>query len=460
MRAVEELRATRPEARLLIALPAFRVGRGGDRGNPMFSARAQIQAAVSTLQEVPNVDVAFVTYTPALYRVFLQARREVVGPPQAASYPVLEQALTSRACVLFVGAGLSTGAGLPGWNELIARLSRDLQVEPSPRIDHLDLAQWYREQFGNERLANVLRSTFGGEGLPTLAHYLLMGLPIRHVITTNYDQLLEQTLDSLKRHPVPIIHQEEVAGTGGAGTYVVKLHGDARHPEEIVLSRDDYATFFERRPAMAILLEGLLLNQTFFFVGYSLRDPNFRQVFGRIARLLRESRRRAFAMSFEARGDTADYLQKQWHRQQLELIPVPGDSAGEQQQAFLRFLDALADRVTLQAAPLSLAADVPVSDHLAPLRGMLEQVGAEVVRLSREPAAEADLAFLADTLDFLADHGWRPPAAWHRPTLCLLYQQLAVHASDEATRRRLLVAALGCAEALAEVRRLREEMEG
>lgn len=79
-----------------------------------------------------------------------------------------------------------------------------------------------------------------------------------------------------------------------------------------------------------------------------------------------------------------------------------------------------------------------------------------MVRLSREPAAGADLAFLADTLDFLADHGWRP----HRPTLCLLYQQLAVHASDEATRRRVLVAALGCAEALADVRRLREAMEG
>ena len=209
---------------------------------------------------------------------------------------------------------------------------------------------------------------------------------------------------------------------------------------------------------MAILLEGLLLNQTFFFVGYSLRDPNFRHVFGRIARLLRESHRPAFAMSFEAHGDTSAYLQRQWHRQQLELIPVPGETAGDQQQSFLRFLDALADRVTLDAAPLSLAADVPVSDQLAPLRGLMQQVGTEVLRLSREPAADADLAFLADTLDFLADHGWRPSPAWHRPTLCLLYQQLAVHARDESTRRRLLVAALGCAEAFTEVRRLRDDL--
>src|SRR5262249_21976975 len=157
--------------------------------------------------------------------------------------------------------------------------------------DPLDLAQWYREQFGNARLAEVLRATFAQPGLPTLAHYLLLGLPVRHVITTNYDHLIERALTALKRHPVPVVRQEEVAHTGGEAVYVVKLHGDAHHAEDIVLTRDDYSMFFERRPAMALLLEGLLLNRTFFFVGYGLRDLNFREIFGRIARMLREAKR-------------------------------------------------------------------------------------------------------------------------------------------------------------------------
>src|SRR6185437_12033981 len=176
----------------------------------------------------------------------------------------------------FVGAGLSSGAGLPGWHSLVRRLGDDLGLPWSDRHDYLDLAQWYRERFGRERLAAVLRELYATPAKPTLAHYLLMSLPVRHVITTNYDDLLERALDGLKRHPVKVLHQEDVARTGQNEVFVVKLHGDLAHPDEIILTRDDYDEFFQRRPAMALLLEGLLFNQTFFFVGYSLRDPNFR----------------------------------------------------------------------------------------------------------------------------------------------------------------------------------------
>jgi O-acetyl-ADP-ribose deacetylase (regulator of RNase III) len=263
--AAGRLRESGRTDRLLIALPAFRVGRGGDHRQRLKSARAQLQAAVEALKEHDGVDVAFLTYTPALYRIFLEARHEMLGPQEASipRYSELVQALQARACVLFVGAGLSTGAGMPSWDQFIARLRQELKIADEARVDHLDLAQWYREHFGKKRLAELLRTTFSTEGPPTLAHYLLMALPLRHVITTNYDRLLEQALMALKRHPLPVIRQEDVVHTGGAGVYVVKLHGDAQHPDQIVLTRDDYHTFFENRPAMALLLEGLLLNHSF-----------------------------------------------------------------------------------------------------------------------------------------------------------------------------------------------------
>ena len=199
-------------------------------------------------------------------------------------------------CVLFVGAGLSRGAGLPDWGQLVERMARELGIASRDRLDNLDLAQWYRERFSPAELAEVIRKTFGDPAVaprPTLAHFLLMSLPVRHVITTNYDDLLERALIALKRHPVKVIRQEDVARMRWSdGVHVVKLHGDASEAEAIVLCRDDYDEFFDRRPAMALLLEGLLLNQTFFFVGYGLRDPNFRQVYSRIARMLRDARSR------------------------------------------------------------------------------------------------------------------------------------------------------------------------
>jgi O-acetyl-ADP-ribose deacetylase (regulator of RNase III) len=456
----EELGRT---GRLLIALPTFRVGQGGDRRQRLQSARDQVAAALEVLGRHADVDAAFVPYTATLHQIFLEARREVLGAPaDGPRYPELEAALRAGECVLFVGAGLSSGAGLPDWNGLVRRLSEELGLRPGPRLDYLDLAQWYRERFGPPALAEVIRQTFGGAPLPTLGHYLLMSLPVRHVITTNYDGLLERALAALKRHPVKVVRQEDVARTGQAGVYVVKLHGDASRPEEVVVSRDDYDEFFQRRPAMALLLEGLLLNQTFFFVGYGLRDPNFRQVYHRIARMLREARRPAFATTFEAGGDSGAYLTRQWRHKQMHLIPIPGDSHAEQEQQFLRFLDRLSDQVTMSRPQLLLAPDVQVSPALAPLRGLLvDRVGAEMAALGpRDLAAAAtgaEVRYLAEVLAFLTDHGWRPAGAggWD---LCRLWEYLAGHTADAGERRRLLVAALGAAEAFADVRRIRERL--
>ena len=467
--AVARLRAERGAGeRLLVALPAFRVGMGGDRGQRLRSARVQVATALEVLGELENVDAVFVTYTHTLYRIFLEARRQVLGAPapDAARHPALEDSLLAGECVLFVGAGLSRGAGLPDGNELIARLTADLNLKPGGRIDYHDLAQWYRERFGPPTLANVINRTFSDPScrpLPTLAHYLLMALPVRHVITTNYDDLLERALAAMKRHPVKVVQQEDVALTGqGGGVFVVKLHGDIAHPEEIVLSRDDYDEFFERRPAMALLLEGLLLNQTFFFVGYGLRDPNFRQIYARIARMLREARRPAFATTFEAAGDSAPYLTQQWRNKQLHLISIPGGSTAEQEQQFVRFLDRLADQVTMQTPRLFLAPDVAAPPRLAHLRReLVEHVGAELEAACQgdlsEPDAGPQVRYLSAVLEFLTKQGWNPGPRQGRD-LCRLWERLAAHTADPLERRRLLILALECTEDFADVQRVRQQL--
>lgn len=459
--ALRELRAVHGAEHLLIALPAFRLGKGGDRRQRLRSARAQIDAARQFLAENEGVDVAFIPYTTPLYHIFLEARRAAADPTVGVQpNPPLEQALLARECVLFVGAGLSSAAGLPGWDALIRHLGDDLGIRRPDRHNYLDLAQWHRERFGRDRLADLLRQTYSTQAHPTLGHYLLMSLPLRHVITTNYDDLLERALTALKRHPVKVIHQQDVARTGQDEVFVVKLHGDLAHAEEIILTHDDYDEFFHRRPAMALLLESLLLNQTFLFVGYGLRDPNFRQIHGRIVRMLRQARRPAFATTFEASGDSGPYLIEQWKNKQLCLIPIPGADLAEQGHAFTRFLDDLAGRVSLQMPQLFLAPEVEVAPALAPLRRRLsEEVGAEMEAFAGRdlsgPTAAQDVRYLAEVLEFLAAHGWRP----HKGVdLCRLWEHLAAHAPAPGEQRRLLIAALGAAEAFIDVERIRGKL--
>jgi hypothetical protein len=270
---------------------------------------------------------------------------------------------------------------------------------------------------------------------------------------------LERALTSLKRYPVRVVQQADVARTGhGTGVFVVKFHGDVGSPANIVLCRDDYDAFFQDRPAMASLLEGLLLNHTFLFVGYGLRDPNFRQIFSRIALMLRDAKRPAFATTFETAGGVAGHMVRQWQAKRLTLIPIPGQERADQEQEFLRFFDRLAERVALRASRVFLDAGTEVADELRVLQRLLaREVGEQVAEsVTNERISETDARHAATVLEFLSQQGWRPR---HHFPLYRLWERLADRLSDVREKRRLLIEALAYTERFDDAQRIRRLLE-
>lgn len=94
---------------------------------------------------------------------------------------------------------------------------------------------------------------------------------------------------------------------------MLKIHGDISTPHDIVLTKTDYDNYFQKRPAVSTLLKGnahdhnffntqkgLLLNRTFLFVGYSLRDLNLQIILNEVSSLLKDAKRPAYAVVFEA----------------------------------------------------------------------------------------------------------------------------------------------------------------
>jgi O-acetyl-ADP-ribose deacetylase (regulator of RNase III) len=470
--AVENLRrGVKSHERLLIALPTFGFGLGGDRRRRLESARAQMSAAQETLQTVADADAVFVAYTADSYEVLLRARREtgLAADDLLQDAPVMEliDALRKRECVVFAGAGLSQGAGLPSWSEFIRHLAEDLGAPHAAELEYfLDVAQWYIEEKGEKRLVEQIRRHFGpGLVRPTMPHYLLASLPVRVVVTTNYDDLLEQTLDALRRYPMMIAEEQDVARTGhGEGVSVVKLHGDAATGRRFVLSRDDFDRFLRQRPAMAVLLEGLLLNHSFFFVGYGLRDPNFRQIHGRIADMLQSAKRMAFAVTVDAPSEITPFLRRQWANQGLHLLFMPGDTLPERVHSLARFLDQLAEAVSPRSLFLADDADfsgvAQPTPRLASLRHVLrDEAGDQVEAIIRDldaDAAEQEARLAAETLAFLTAHGWRPR---RELSLAMLWERLARAAPEPYQRKRYLISALRHAEEHRDIVRLKKQLD-
>jgi hypothetical protein len=56
------------------------------------------------------------------------------------------------------------------------------------------------------------------------------------------------------------------------------MHGCISRPDDIVLTRDDYLRYGERRAALAGIVQALLVTRHILFVGFSLSDDNFHRL--------------------------------------------------------------------------------------------------------------------------------------------------------------------------------------
>ena len=143
----------------------------------------------------------------------------------------------------FVGAGLSVGAGLPSWYDLIAELSARIGYKLVPKEwstgDALiDAAQAYVNRQGLHSLISHLKDRLDTTGKqPSAAHRALARLPISLVFTANFDDLLERAFrDAGKRVEIVVKDSSIPFMRRGPDTVnIVKLYGDLDQPDTIVL---------------------------------------------------------------------------------------------------------------------------------------------------------------------------------------------------------------------------------
>src|SRR5262249_11493717 len=156
----------------------------------------------------------------------------------------------------------------------------------------------------------------------------------------SYDDLLERTLTNLRRDPEVVCTPDEVVRTGQAERpCVVKLHGDATRRTPLILTRDDFDTFFRNHPVTAALLQGLLLNHMFLSVGYALHTPKSRQVHSALAHLLTQAGTPAFSVVVRDDDVTSQFYEGQWSKQGLITLRLPGPGRLD---SSLKFFDWLA----------------------------------------------------------------------------------------------------------------------
>ena len=208
--------------------------------------------------------------------------------------------------VVFVGAGISKNSGLPSWWELIKKIAQKidychksqcndckLRSSDCPKGAAADTCDYWQDEFlripeyfyrmdtstDHEEYYRFIVDSLTSKATSNPIDDEIFNLLPHHIITTNYDSLLEDSKNHLSKLYTVVTEDSDLLSKA-SDRYIIKMHGDLASPQTIVLKESDYIDYEQNHPLISTFIRSLLINHTFLFLGYSLNDYNLNLIIG------------------------------------------------------------------------------------------------------------------------------------------------------------------------------------
>jgi hypothetical protein len=185
---------------------------------------------------------------------------------------LLDEAQRGR-LTLFVGSDLTAETtGVPSQADLArglaARFGQTVADDPVPSLAAV------AQRVGRQRTRDVvqfLKDQLETTQPPQPFDNLLARLPVESFITTRYDGQLERAFDLAGRPVQAIVTDFDAALVRRDQPLLIKLYGDLRQPQSLVLSEDDLYDVASTRRDVSRLIENALRGTSLFLLGFG--DP-------------------------------------------------------------------------------------------------------------------------------------------------------------------------------------------
>lgn len=186
----------------------------------------------------------------------------------------IRSSLRRNKLVIFVGAGVSKNSNVPTWGQMVRVFAEKIgyPVERLSTNEYIRIPQYYYgmdDSDGHKEYYETLREIISPDAVPNILNELIASIHPKHIVTTNYDKLMDQVVSDYA-----IIRQDKDLFQAEAEHYLIKMHGDIDNIKDIVFKETDYLQYSETHRLMETFLKSLLIDHIFLFVGYSLNDYN------------------------------------------------------------------------------------------------------------------------------------------------------------------------------------------
>lgn len=248
--------------------------------------------------------------------------------------------ITKGCCVPFIGSGFSLNADIPDnekmlmWGDLGEEFRKEVPgLKTQSPLEAISVFEFkYKRPALAEKMKEVLLT---GKCKPGACHSAFCKLPFNVVCTTNFDCLLEDAYNLIDKNVKVVVDETQLAIASDSKTVeVIKLHGDINRPMTMIATEEDYDSYLDTHKLMATFLGNLLITRTPLFIGYSLDDVDFRQIYQVVKTRLGTMKRNAYVIKVNANEVEIE----QYKRRGVTVINIPGETKDYKQiltQVFL-----------------------------------------------------------------------------------------------------------------------------
>jgi hypothetical protein len=276
----------------------------------------------------------------------------------------LVREIVEKRCVIHVGSGMScqsvdeNGIRPPSWPILLKDLKDHTLSDPSATLQinefisekrYLDAAELIRIKGRSAEFNAQIKKTFVEKNYtPSDCHNLLVSIAPKIFVTTNYDTIIEGALINESGHNSYTQYEHTRDGLLDAlrspGTILVKLHGCAKYPNDIVLSRSDYFRLRKKHNVFFDIVSSIYKLNTVLFIGCGIEDPDINLILEN-NNIQTEASNPSYAMvgSLSYAAKLKDTIKSQYN---IELLRYEQNNPDDHSK-FSQAIKALADQVTL-----------------------------------------------------------------------------------------------------------------
>ena len=213
------------------------------------------------------------------------------------SINLIREKAENNKLIVFVGAGVSRNVeGMPSWYALVKAMADAIHYSKCDdcknREDGCEGNCRLREEYSNDEFLKIPQYVYNKN--PDLYNKILseqikevsedaplskaiFDINPTHIITTNYDTLLESSKSELREQYQVIIRDKDLLDST-KNKYIIKMHGDLQDISTIVLKEQDYLNYSQNRVLIELFIKSLLTDHVVLFLGYSLNDYNIKQI--------------------------------------------------------------------------------------------------------------------------------------------------------------------------------------